>query len=204
MVEFDILVVATRKRPSLITEYLNDIPYKINYTNDYELDRAWKPNLKYENYVENHTGAYRCFRGHQDVLKMMEKNIALVFEDDAVPNREDWIDIVKQSLSLLSEFDIVSLHGRNIMGISKINEIGKLKFVELNPVPFLVYRNRKVVLKKSFGSLAYIIKRKEADKIINTEYDGYPMDLYLVNEFKACILEPSPFNHDRRHGTLIG
>ena len=204
MLNFDIFVVASKKRPSLVTEYLTKIEHTVYYTPDYDLPQNWEVNPNYLNYVENHIGAYRCFRGHQDVLKMMTKDMALVFEDDAVPNRNDWLEIANKSIKMLEQFEIVSLHGRMIMGIKNKVVLDDLNFVELSPVKFDVYKNRKVFLKKSFGSLAYLIKKNIAQRIIQKKYEGYPMDLYLMNEFCACILEPSPFDHDRRHGTLIG
>lgn len=195
MLNFDIFVVASKKRPSLVTEYLTKIEHTVYYTPDYDLPQNWEVNPNYLNYVENHIGAYRCFRGHQDVLKMMTKDMALVFEDDAVPNRNDWLEIANKSIKMLEQFEIVSLHGRKV-DFSLFNCIDKddLKYFYKKNI------NRDV---KVYGSLCYLINKKTIDKVIQDEYEGYPMDMYISNRFSYCLLNPSPFNHDRKMGSLV-
>lgn len=193
---FDIIVVSSKHRKPLITEYLKDIPHKISLTEDYNLPPQFVPIKRFGINIDNQTGAYRCFRGHQEALKLAEKENILIFEDDAVPNRSDWLNIVKTSEKLLFDYQIVSLHGRAIRCIKNKLIIDKVNFVQLGQDP--VYK-----MFYALGSLAYLINKNTAQKIINENYNGWPMDLYILNFFKFCIVNPSPFNHDRKYGSLV-
>jgi hypothetical protein len=55
-----------------------------------------------------------------------------------------------------------------------------------------------------FGSLAYLIREAAARRFRAMAYDGVPVDLLLPNRFKFCLVHPSPFDHDRRHPSLVG
>jgi len=203
MDNLDIVVVANNKRPSLIVEYLKGVPHFKSITPDYPFPPGWAPDPDKADYCGKQIGAFRCFRGHQEALRHSSKDIVLVLEDDAVPNRNDWLSVIETSSKILPQYDIVSLHGREIAGIANRVPFEGLEFVELEPSEFRTAAGRIHRVKKAFGSLAYLIKRETIPKIINDHYNGLPMDLYLLNCFKACILSPSPFNHDRRFGTLI-
>ena len=108
----EIVVVATRKRKSLIVPYLSGHPYKIYWTKDYNLPDGFKPSPEAAGCVLNHRGVYRCFRGHQDALSISETDNILVLEDDAVPNIDNWFQEVLNAIQLLDDFEIVSFHGR--------------------------------------------------------------------------------------------
>jgi len=95
MADIEIFIVATKRKPVLTTEYLKGIDYCLNYTPDYELEPAWRVSPIYVDYVENQICAYRCFKGHQDVLKKMNSDIALVFEDDAVLIEKTGVIVLK-------------------------------------------------------------------------------------------------------------
>ena len=53
------------------------------------------------------------------------------------------------------------------------------------------------------GALAYMLKSNTSNKICGSKYVGNPLDLYICNDFSFCFLNPSPFIHDRKEGSLI-
>jgi hypothetical protein len=162
----------------------------LNYTPDYELPTDFQP--KHGGYVRNHIGALRCFRGHQDALKLALNNSAkdyfLVFEDDASMNTNDWSSIVNNCLEHMENFDLITLHARQyaLSGYEKFADVGYGRSLYKVTVP----RTWAV------ASLAYLINRKSCEKIINAEYSGLPLDLFLYFECNYALLDPSCFNHD--------
>ena len=110
--KLEIMVVASHKRKALILPHLKDKPYAIYFTEDYELPKGWKPDANMVGVVLNHTGAYRCFKGHQDALDMSVGDNILMLEDDAVPNMYEWFQKVEAAIPLLDSFEVVSFHGR--------------------------------------------------------------------------------------------
>ena len=110
-----IYVVATAKRPAIVLEALKHVPHQVCWTTDYSLPKDWKPLPEYGSLVQNQVGAMRCWRGHQDALKMFldsNNDVALVMEDDAWPNLAMWTTVAALAMNLLEEFEAVSLHGR--------------------------------------------------------------------------------------------
>lgn len=193
--DLDIIIVASHHRKALILEHLKDIPYKISYTPDYILPSNFKPEIKH--LVRNHVGAFRCLRGHQEAIKMCNKDVALILEDDAVPKVSDWYSIVLDSISLLNTFEIVSLHGRNFdKSLYKV-------YKEIRSENNFLYIPEKKGFIFVCGSLSYLIHKKSFDKLLNIQYNGIPMDILLVNSFSFCLIEKSPFNHNRSQGSLI-
>jgi len=186
---FDIVVVTSIKRKPLIIQYLSGLDAIVSVTPDYELNQPFKPMIG--GLVQNHTGAYRCFRGHQAAIAKSTKDVVLVFEDDAVPNREDWLKVVSDSVKLLETFEMVSFHGRQF-----IPEV-------FNTV------NNDFIKPKNRGSewivaaLAYLIPRRVVNKLIEYKYNGMPWDLLLYRELNYCLMKKSAFNHDRTRGSLI-
>lgn len=196
---FDIAIVANHHRKALIVDHLQDIPHFISYTADCDLPIGWEPKPEYSHLVQHmrgHTGAHRCIEGHKSALKMCSKEIVLILEDDAVPNQNNWLDIVAKSIPLLQSHEMISLHGRNA-DFKVFNKIHFHKDISLY-VPKDETSNRYVL-----GSLAYIIKKKDINKIYNHNYNGLPMDIFIANCFNFCFIDPSPFNHDRSQGSLI-
>lgn len=192
---FDIIIVANHKRKALILDYLKDVYHKVSYTPDYELPVDFNPAVVGR--VLNHVGAYRCFKGHQDAIKLCEKENVFIFEDDAVPNIPNWLDIVQDSVSYLNKFELVSLHGRDFYKSLFDN------YKEIRPGNnFLILKEKKGV-PFICGALAYLVNRKSFEQILSWNYNGMPIDLLLYYKFNFCLLEKSPFNHDRSQGTLI-
>ena len=189
---FDIVVVTTKKRKSLITEHLNGIEYTISITPDYDLPKDFKPTVTTLTY--NHLGTYRCFRGHQDAIAKATKDYVLVLEDDAVPNCQNWYEIIYENLFLMNIFDMISFHGRGYdrNHFDSVSNSNAYKFIR--PKNSLVW----VV-----AALAYVIGRKDYERIKNFVYDGTPWDMLLYRNFDYCLIEESPFNHDRSEGSLV-
>lgn len=197
---FEIVVVANHHRKPLILDYLNNIPHIVSYSEDCNLPDGWTVNPEYSHLVQHmhgHIGHHRCIEGHKSALKKCSKDIVLVLEDDAVPNRKEWLDIAKNSIPLLSKHELVSLHGRSI------------DFKAFKKFPFCPkYKEIHSYSAKSgfryvLGSLAYLIKMEYANKIYQHNYDGFGMDLLIANHFNFGLIDPSPFNHDRSQGSLI-
>ena len=191
----EIVVVANRHRKPLVEKHLLGFKHIISYTKDYNLPADFKPETI--KYVYNHTGAYRCFKGHQDAIRFCREENVLVLEDDAVPKIKDWYNIVMDSVHLLNSFEIVSLHGRN-----RQEELYKI-YEEIRPGNNFLYIPKKKGPTWVQGSLAYLINKRSFGKLLGYVYNGTPVDILLVNYFSFCLIEKSPFKHDRSQGTLI-
>jgi hypothetical protein len=191
MITVEIAVVACRKRPAIVLPYLENLPHRVHWTTDYELPEGWKIDQKYEGYLrtpKQYVGHLRCFRGHADALKGAQTTVTLIIEDDAVPNREDWTKIVIAASRKMDDFEVISLHGRAFHPDAFTSE-------ELLPgVQFLTPKGD--AQRWVQGSLAYMIRQDVAHKIIDHEFNGYPIDIFLCNEFQRFgLVTPSPFNH---------
>ena len=198
--DFDIFVVANPHRKPLIESFVKPLGISIYKTPDYCVSKEWKSNPEWQ-YIYNAQGMkganghLRCNKGHQDCLKKMTKDKALMLEDDCIPNRKDWLDVVAKSLSLLDQYEIVSLHGR-LLRKGEWSEFKHNGMIFLKPT----VKQREVF---ACGSLAYLIRKDAAKKMINLPFVGMPQDMTICKKFSFCLLKQSPFNHDRRQGSLI-
>ena len=198
----EMYIVATKKRPAIILEAPEMHTYRHNvcWTTDYWPEPGWKPEPHYASLVQNQIGAMRCYRGHQDALKFFrdqtpKADYATILEDDAWPNRRDWALVVASAVMLLNRFEVVSLHGRAFRAVD-------FKSYPLDGgVSYLEPLAQGQVWVQ--GSLAYVIRRDVVDRFIDAPYVGYPSDLFLCNRFKFALINPSPFDHSRKHGSLI-
>lgn len=200
----EICVVASKRRKPLMTEYLSPDSYKIIYTLDYPLPKGFKPDpIRFRS--QNELGAYRCFKGHQDAIRMAKCTHVLIIEDDAVPNVDNWLEIAEKAKGLLSNYQIVSLHGRRVERRRDPIRCGGQIFNKLLPIEKKYpITDSPIQLRWSIGSLAYLIRRDAMYKFLNTEYFGMGVDLFIANHFTFCVIEKSPFDHDRRMGSLVG
>lgn len=192
---FEIVVVASRKRRALILDHLKNIPHKVSYTPDYDLPEDFNPTVVGR--VLNHIGAYRCFKGHQDAIELSEKENVLIFEDDAVPNIPDWLDVIQDSISYLNKFELVSFHGRAFYRLLYDN------YREIRPGNNFLVLKKKEGVPFICGALAYLVNKKSFEQILSWTYNGMPIDLLLYDKLNFCLLEKSPFDHDRSQGSLI-
>ncbi len=195
MSAISIVIVANPHRPALVLESLDGVDYRLSCTPDYELPTDFATPFGLA--ANNQTGAYRCFRGHQDALGLATGSPILVLEDDAVPNTRDWLSIVSAVSTAVTDVEIVSLHGRGF-------DVGRFD-------RRAVVAGRDVLVPRFwcgpvrvFGSLAYLIRGAAARRFMAMRYDGVPVDLLLPNRFKFCLVHPSPFDHDRRYPSLVG
>lgn len=192
----EVIVVANHKRKPLIVDHLQGIEHTIHYTTDYDLPEGWKPKPGNEGLIQRHERGYRCFRGHQDAHKLIEGQHALILEDDAVPNRSDWLDVVTVSESLIDGFELVSLHSRGY----DLQEYDRVSDWDIGELRFFVPRIPRTWI---VATLAYIIRKDAVDLVGEAEFDGFPLDLWVYRRLNYCLLHPSPFNHDMREGSLI-
>lgn len=192
---FDIVVIASKHRPSLIQPHLKQYNHVMSYTPDYELPKGWVCKPEYKGLLWNALGTYRCFRGQQDAIRKVQKEFGLIFEDDAVPNCKEWMDVVLAGLPLLKEVDSINYHVRNL----SLDKPCLSKTI--NGHTFTIRPNGvKVYL---HAAMAYIIKRDLRNRIVDSPFDGYPFDLLLPNTFSTALIHKSPFEHDRRFGSLV-
>ena len=190
---FEITVVASKNRKALTDTWLKNTSYQNSITPNYELPKNWKPTVT--GLVNNHLGAYRCFRGHQDALKLGTKDNVLILEDDAIPlvsNKEELLKILSDSIGLLGHYELVSYHGRQFNRECFESVMGNTKYITPNcPNPWIV------------AALAYMVNRKSIKRLLTYEYDGTPWDILLYRNFHYCLMEQSIFAHDRQEGSLI-
>lgn len=179
----------------MVLRALEGIGHHLSSTPDYELPPDFNTGIHLADY--NQVGAYRCFRGHQDAISLAAGDPVLVLEDDAVPNTPDWLRIVESAAADVDDVDIISLHGRGF-DPSRFERRATIAGRDLLVPRFWCGPVRV------FGSLAYLIRAPAAQRLMAMRYDGVPVDLLLPNRFKFCLLHPSPFDHDRRHASLVG
>ena len=200
--EFDIVVVASKHRPPIITEYLDGLDAVIHWTTDYNLPPGWKPSEFWRPLdIGNYTGTLRNYNGCRDALAKSRRDITLMFEDDARPNRPDWLEVCRKAAGMLDCCDAVCLHGRNpyepqieatALGLDYYS-LPKRRYERLGEAR--EYR-------WSLGSLAYIGWTRKLREAFAPEYSGCGVDILLPNVLHVLLLQPSPFDHDRRHGSL--
>ena len=196
MHSFEIVVVTSPNRNSLLLPHIKHLNPIVSVTPNYELPIGFNPPIK--GMTHNHLGAYRCFKGHQDAIakaKDSKYDYALIFEDDAVPNIPDWDIVVEDSVCLLKSFELVSFHGRQ----HELSAFDVYKHYATYNMNWLKrYKDTWIV-----AALAYLVSRQQYDKLLAFEYDGTPWDIVLYRNFKYCLMEPSCFNHDRTQGSLV-
>jgi hypothetical protein len=186
-----------------VLEHLAGVAHRVSCTPDYPPPaRVRRHPMARCLYVVNPLGAYRCYRGHQDALALASGDAVLVLEDDAVPNRADWLDVVGAAMPLLSRFEVVSLHAREARAIDETIACGDHSFHTLLPTTRRRLL-RSVRMRWCQGALAYLISRSAADRLVARPWDGLPVDHCLPNEFRFCVIGASPFDHDRRQGSLL-
>lgn len=197
-------VLTTPKKKVLTTEFLEKVgePYRVYVNKDWDLPKDVKPHprvrkdLKVKK-LRTYYGlnAFRCFRGHQVILSRVKDQYALVFEDDAWPTHKDWRKFIAAAVALLGRYQVVSFHGRSIVPSKKFTHKGR-QYVH----PTM---DKKRGFVRCWGSLCYLVRRRTGLLIADRQWQQLPMDLLLCNEYRCCVMEPSPFNHNRKYGSLV-
>lgn len=207
--QLDVVVVASERRPAIITGYLRSalrrrtrVTSRVFMTTDHpKPDTPESPRAKVLRLPQG-AGPYRCFRGHQEALAAsmaaVDAPAILVLEDDALPIERSWMQIVLTSLPMLEHFEVVSLHGRYQTNVVGHTDHRGIRFNELAPID-----KGGVQMVWQLGALAYLVNRATAAKICALQWDGYPIDLVICNDFSFRVMQSSPFQHDRRHGSLV-
>jgi hypothetical protein len=123
------------------------------------------------------------------------KRYTLIFEDDASPKDNEWLETITEAISLLSYFDVVSFHGRqwDLKAFQLVHENPKYIFPKKEYDPWIV------------AALAYLVDKEnpKIQKLLDRVYDGMPYDLLLYKSLSYCLRIETPFIHDRSEGTLI-
>lgn len=196
----EIVVLATKKKDILTTKYLEpNIAHNVYINTDWEIPRYTIPNnIKKLSSHGCEPGPFRCFRGHQEMLKTANSPKILALEDDAVPNTPEWQQIVVDSSDLLNQYDAVSLHARHIQGIKNKFKHKDRWYATLQPT-----NNEQVQgVCWALAALAYLVGPNGRKKLCDEQYIGMPFDILLYN-INTCILLDSPYDHDRRFGSVI-
>lgn len=196
--DIEIVILGTKKRPILTKECI-DVPSTVYYNEDWPAIPFKIPDCAaHISSLPSEPRPYRCFKGHQEALRVAEKDYILLLEDDAVPNRDSWKQIVIDSCELLKKYDYVSLHARDILGINKRFYHKGREYCTLKPISNFQVKN----MCWACAALAYLVKKSTVPSIADVKYNGIPFDIWLYNQ-NACILLDSPFDHDRQHGSII-
>jgi hypothetical protein len=148
---------------------------------------------------QNLLGAYRCFKAHQHALHQLNDHTSYaVFEDDAVPLKDTWLSVIYDVQNLLEKYNFILLHLRNAIP-EKSFSYKNYQFVEQIQIQNIIKP-----IRWGLGSLAYLCNQEGRKQILDMEYEGLPMDLWLVNCTKYCWLKtPDLFGHERKHGSAV-
>lgn len=202
--DLDIIILANKRKESLTDKFLDreKIPYQIYYNPDWEWgDTEIDPRLQCLGAYS--IGPYRCYRGHQEMLKLAKKRFVLALEDDAIPNDPKWLEVVLEHLVELKYYKFISMHGRDWQkfGATQLSNQPKYNMY----VTHDGWLNPTIKGKWVLGSLAYIVEAGSDGftEFVNTPYRGIPMDLWLANHHSFALVDPSPFDHVRDKGSLI-
>jgi len=86
MSDFDYIILTNPHRESLAVPHFKNKNPKIFLSEDWDYT---PPDTNFKH--GNELGAYRCFKSHCFVLQLIEKDIALVMEDDCVTEyKQGW------------------------------------------------------------------------------------------------------------------
>ena len=176
MKDIDILVLATPHRRIITAEGLTEHPHIIHYSTDYNLPEEFAVADEYMQWSSHKfsLGHYRSFRGWQDALAKCTQPYILGFEDDAVPNRQDWWNVVLKSVEMLKEFEIVSLHGRRV-------NFKDFQSKEHKGLRFYHKKAGVEWIKVNGSPLAWLLKKETVEKFRSFEFRGCPTDQHLAN-----------------------
>lgn len=198
---FDIIVVANKKRKPIIVDHLKGIDYQICYSDDPGLPENWRMNPIYKGlcvFHRQHIGQWNCLEAHKKAIGMSRKDNVLILEDDADPNTSIWLEIAKECELLLNRFQIVSLHSREPNDIWNMWKREKV-IDEIS----VFYPKDNLTPRRALGTLAYMVNKQTLPQIQSHNYNGLPIDIFYCNCFNFCFIEPTPFNHNRSQGSLI-
>ena len=197
-------VAATKRREPLIAKHLVGHPHHLHFGSDtsvlppdYPLP-GLPPNLKRD--PRKLLGHYRAWNNHRFMAQLflsLGADLGLFFEDDAVPNRPDWVRIVNKSVYYGDLFDVFNFHGRQMLP-----DQWHVMTDEHNAVSN-IWVKKPATKVRCYGSLAYFLNRRSARALAAKDFDGTPIDVFLPNLGTFACMVPSPFDHDRSQGSLV-
>lgn len=196
----DIKIVSHELRRPLITDYLDklNLNYQVSNTPDYPYDGQYV--VDSWNVMNcNPVGAYRAFRGHQKALSESYKPYTLVFEYDAVPLVNNWLDVLIQNSHHIDQTGLLFLHLRaEPVSYSHISSFGKIA----SDIAFGQVVGG-ITVKKGLGALAYMVDTPTRNEILKEKFTGVAYDILLTNDYKfRWLCEPDLFLHDDKQGSL--
>jgi hypothetical protein len=152
---------------------------------------------------------YRVFRGHQDMARRFLQTgepVALMFEDDASPNTPEWTNVVNKAWAQMQEIglEVFYLYGRQFDNrrFQVISMLDRREIIQLRS-DVGATEDCQGGKHHIYGCMAYLIKREAALRWEAMEFEGIPVDVILPDRFKFALLHQTPFDHDRRQGSLI-
>jgi hypothetical protein len=182
-------VISNIHRPPLILPYIKDYNPIITLTPDYPYHAI---------------GHFRCFHGHTNALfSYMNDEVALVFEDDCVPEKgKNWQETIRMGEKMIIEqgHEIVSLHCRSC----NFDKMPKKQYYGYSWL--LPDLENHYWVDTVHGTLVYLISKSMAKKFIDADFwmHGTNIDCWLWSlRHDFCILDPSPFIHDRSQGSIL-
>ena len=188
------MVLASKYRKALVMPHVAQFSPML-FNEDIDPPAGWYPKPEYVPLSHNMRRTYRIFRAHQEAWRRLSRPIGLILEDDAVPNRSDWVEIVNFAIEVLASHEMVVLHSR----CYNLQEF-KASHVQQLGIALLAPAEANVLM---VGSLAYMMSKETAARLINYPFDGIPSGLYLFRSFEFVVIDPSPFNHDRSEGSMM-
>lgn len=191
-----IILTNQHREPLAVPHFAHKNP-KIFISEDWEYTAA-DPNYRHGNEV----GAYRCFRSHVEGIEMMTGDVALIMEDDCVPEPNSaWEDAIGSAYEMVTEYgyDAACLYlnpsGSHPKGNGIKTFANGFDWWEPKGVEWYVC------------AVIYMINREGAKKMIEgRDFASHriPADLYLwqSEKFKWAAIDGSFFIHDRSQGSL--
>lgn len=185
-------VIASRKRRPLITPYLGRIPHTVLWDEEKTLPAGWFACRGYEGANCNALGAYRCWEGHRRALREFHKtreSLCLVLEDDGVPNRSDWHDVVDLAAQIMcidpDKYPVISLHTRAM----------DKRCWNIHPFGLGCELWEKIPGAWCCATLGYLVTREAARQLEVMPFVGPAID-QAISWLHYWVVEPSPIDHD--------
>ena len=207
-----VFVVGCDRRDPLVLPFLYDQTHTLHQGADIFPGEGITLEPQYENAL-NLVAHYRVFRIHQAICRRFletksESKFALILEDDAVPNLPDWPSLVNRAMLHLNGTGVLSLHGRQFRrdNFKETGKVGQFSILRLNESERENPRGKHRMggYHHVYGAtLAYLISQVGARIFSELPWTGRPVDVVLADDLDFLLLDPSPFNHDRRQGSLV-
>jgi len=191
-----IILTNTHRDPLAVPHFKHKNP--IIFTSD-----DWEYNPPDNNFPHgNEIGHYRAFRSHCEGLKMMNKPVALILEDDCIPDyTKDWQAAIDSAYKVVTDYDydVACLYlnpdGQHPRTDGNHFVVDGIDWYSPSRIGWYV------------GLTCYMINSNGAKKFLDGEDFSHriPDDLYFwqTGIFKYAVSDQTYFIHDRSQGSLI-